>query len=120
MPPRKKNPGSPKHRPTKELRRQVETMAGLGIRQIDMCPVVGVSKPTLEKYYRKELDSGMAKARTRVAQTLFQMATTGRDFQATKYWLEQQGGDQWVTRQRHEHTGTDGSDLVLKVVYDDA
>lgn len=118
--PRSPKSGRAAHKPTKELRRQVETMAGLGVKQVDMCQVIGIgSKNTLEKYYRKELDSGMAKARTRVAQTLFQMATTGRDFNATKYWLQQQGGDQWVERNRHEHTGANGADIPLRVVYDD-
>lgn len=80
-------------------------MAGLGIKQDDMCKVVGIgSKMTLIKHYRQELDSGMAKARARVMETLFKMATSGRDYKATRYWLEVQGGREWNPAQRFEHS----------------
>lgn len=93
---RNRKGGAPRHVPTPQLRSQVETLAGLGMRQDDMLPVIGLgSKNTLEKYYRAELDSGMAKARAVVAKTLYQMATSGHDFNATKYWLQQQGGPEW-------------------------
>ncbi len=85
-----------RHEPTDRDRKQVETLAGIGVRQDDICRVIGIaSKATLHKYYRTELDAGKAKARSKVMETLFGMATSGRNFPATKYWLEQQGGDEW-------------------------
>lgn len=80
-------------------------MAGLGIRQEDMLKVLGIgSKMTLIKHYRVELDTGMAKARAKVMETLFKMATSGRDYKATRYWLEVQGGREWNPALRVEHS----------------
>ena len=87
---------APSHEPTDHDREQVEKMSGLGMRQDDICLVLGIgSKATLNKYYRAELDRGKSAARQKVMDTLFGMATSGRNFPATKYWLEQQGGDEW-------------------------
>jgi len=67
--------GRPPHKPTPELRRQVETMAGYGIPAADICLSVGVSPMTLRKHYRHELDIGHVKANSAVAQSLFKKAT---------------------------------------------
>jgi hypothetical protein len=40
--------------------------------------VIGVSKPTLEKHYRDELDRAQSEANARVAESLFRKATGER------------------------------------------
>lgn len=65
----------------------VEFMAGAGIPEDKMCqlirhpqadgsPALPISKNTLLKHFRQEIDSGHAKADTLVAQGLFKNATT--------------------------------------------
>jgi len=64
--------GRPRFEPTEEQRRNVEIMTGLGIPQTDICLMVRgpkgkpISLTTLEKHFRKEIDSGAANLRTRV------------------------------------------------------
>ncbi len=62
------------HEPTPETRKQVETMTGFGVPQADVAKLLGISKPTLDKHYRPELDTGMLKANVQVTQSLFQKA----------------------------------------------
>src|SRR4051794_35682031 len=73
--------GRPAHTPTEATRRQVEAMATYGIPQLDIARVVGISKNTLEKHYRDELDLAASKANAMVGQNLFRMATE-KDFKA--------------------------------------
>jgi hypothetical protein len=60
--------GQPAFQPTDEQRKNVETLVGLGIRQEDICQIVRdkrdkpISVPTLEKHFRKEIDTGATKA----------------------------------------------------------
>ncbi len=82
----KKN-GRPPHKPTDESRKAVETMAGYGILQEDIGKVVGVSKPTLEKHYREELDTGAIKANSMVAQSLYNQAISG-NVTAAIWWTK--------------------------------
>jgi hypothetical protein len=62
------------HEPSEKDRKQVEAMASYGIPQLDIARVIGISLPTLEKWYRYELDTGASKANSMVAQSLFQKA----------------------------------------------
>jgi len=64
--------GRPRFEPTEEQRRNVEIMTGLGIPQTDICLMVRgpkgkpISLTTLEKHFRKEIDTGATNLRTRV------------------------------------------------------
>lgn len=90
------------HRPSPQQRAQVEALSGHGIKQEDIAAYIGVSKETLRKHYRKQLDMGKITATAAVAQTLYVMAKSGKDFQATKFWLLQRAKDQWSEVSRHE------------------
>lgn len=63
------------HKPTDQQRALVEAMAAYGIPQEDIGRVVGVSHPTLRKYYKKELANGAPKVNARVGKFLFHAAT---------------------------------------------
>jgi hypothetical protein len=71
--------GQPAFQPTEEQRKNVEILVGLGIRQEDICQLVRdrndkpISVPTLEKHFRKEIDTGAMKANAMVGS--FVMAT---------------------------------------------
>jgi len=80
------------HEPTDKLRSEVELLSGLGLRQEDICRVVGVSLPTLHKYYREELDLGMAKANANVARALYRQAIDEGNTTAMIFWLKCRAG----------------------------
>lgn len=71
--------GRPAFVPTAQERKQVEALAGYGVPQDQIALLVrdGIDKGTLLKYFRHELDRGMAAANAKVAETLFQQAVSG-------------------------------------------
>lgn len=78
------------HIPTDAVRKQVEAMAAYGIPEWDIARVLGITIPTLRKYYRFELDTGGVKANAQVAKNLFRIATgQGREaVVAAIFWLK--------------------------------
>ena len=73
----KRKAGRPKHEPTDALRKQVESMAGVGIGADDIATVLELSKTTLYKHYKKELKKGHIKANAKVAAALYNNALSG-------------------------------------------
>jgi hypothetical protein len=76
--------GQPPHEPTDIARRTVKTMTACGLKQTDICAVLDISVPTLEKYYRRELDIGAAEVHTMIGQSLIFNAIGGPDRDWTK------------------------------------
>ena len=101
-----------KHEPTPETRVQVKTLASVGTPQEQIAIVVGITKNTLLKYYRKELDTAMTMANAKVAQSLFQQATAGNT-SAAIFWLKCRAG--WVDTQKVEMTGANGGDINVTI-----
>lgn len=73
--------GRPPFQPTAEQRRNVEVLAGLGLTQDEICllvvnPTTGrpVTRDTLERYFRTELETGAPKAHAKVAESLYKRA----------------------------------------------
>jgi hypothetical protein len=100
--------GTPAHVPTDAARKQVEALAAYGIKQEEICKVVGVSLPTLHKYYRSELDKAMVQANARVAESLFKKATGEGSSAVTAaiFWLKTRAG--WKETVVNEITGSIG------------
>jgi hypothetical protein len=76
--------GKPEFVPTAEHRRQVETLAGLGIPHDDIAVLIlnantggHIAKATLQKYFEQELKAGHVKANSAIAQSLYKQATEG-------------------------------------------
>lgn len=78
--------------PTSDQRRTVKTMAGFGIPHTDIAPFIGIDTKTLRKHFREELDRGMTEANAKVAQSLFQMATQGKNVAAAIFWMKARAG----------------------------
>jgi replication-associated recombination protein RarA len=79
----------PQLKPTQEQRHLVRSMAGMGIPHGEIARKIGVRSPkTLRKHFRHELDLGATEANYKVAQTLFQMATSGKSPAATIFWAK--------------------------------
>jgi len=96
--------------PTDEQRRLVKAMAGYGVPHDDIALVVKCSPPTLRKWFRHELDVATIEANARVAQTLYQQATTPGNIAATIFWLKARAG--WREKQQVEVTGKDDEPIV--------
>jgi hypothetical protein len=90
----------PKFEPTDEQRKLVKMMSGFGIPQNDIALHLEIDPTTLRKHFRRELDRGMIEANVKVAQSLFQMATTGKNVAAAIFWMKARA--QW--REKHEVT----------------
>jgi len=88
--------------PTPEDRRMVRAFAGFGVPQEDIARHLGLDSKTLRKHFRNELDRGIVDANAKVAQSLFQMATTGKNVAAAIFWMKCRGG--WREKQVVEHS----------------
>jgi hypothetical protein len=85
------------HEPTEHHRNLVRSLAGIGVPHADIAILVGVTRPTLSKYYREDMEKGMAEANAKVAKTLFERAVSG-DLGAAIFWAKARMG--W--REKHE------------------
>lgn len=76
-------------------------MAGFGVPQEEIATFLEIDGKTLRKHFRAELDRGSIEATTKVAQSLFRMATEGNNVAAAIFWMKARAG--WSERQRIEH-----------------
>lgn len=84
--------GRPVYVPTDKDRATVKAMVGYGIKQHDVAAVLGIHDDTLRKYYGPELATAMIEANAAVAQSLFWMATKGRNVAAAIFWAKTRMG----------------------------
>ena len=105
--------GRPSHKPDEASRRQVEALAGYGVREDEIAEFVGVDPKTLRKHYRPELRQGHIKANAKVAENLYRRATgEGREaVTAAIFWLKTRAG--WRETLSHEVSGTDGAPIEV-------
>lgn len=75
-------------------RAQVKALSGFGIPQEQIAQLIGVSKPTLRKYYLQEISAGMVMANAKVAESLFRQATDQHkpNVVAAIFWLKCRAG----------------------------
>jgi hypothetical protein len=72
--------GRPRFKPSESDRKSVQTMAAFAVPEEQIARTIGrrgISPKTLRKCFRQELSTGIALANAKLAQTLFQMATSG-------------------------------------------
>lgn len=103
-----------KHKPTAETRRLVETLAGYGVPQGQIGPLVGegINEDTLCKWYRKELDVGVAKANANVGKTFYgQVTGENPNISALIWWTKSRMG--WKETITTEHVGKDGGPIEI-------
>jgi hypothetical protein len=83
----------PAFKATEQQRQLTQSMAAYGIPQESIAKVIGVRSPkTLRKHFRRELDLSAIEANTRVAQTAYRLATSGKSVCATMFWLRCRAG----------------------------
>lgn len=101
------------HKPTTEMRAQVEALSGYGVRQDEIALYLGIDPKTLRNYYRDQLDKGTTKANVAVARSLHKQAVDG-NVAASIFWLKARAG--WREKQEIELSGPDGG--AVKVAFD--
>lgn len=105
--------------PTAEQRRLVKTLSGFGVRHDDIARQVGIDPKTLRLRLRDELDRGSVEATAKVAQSLYQMATTGKNVAAAIFWMKARAG--WRDVPEHTiETQTPVQVIIRKAGDDDA
>lgn len=104
--------GRPKHEPTEASRKLVLTLAGYGVPQEEIARQVGINAETLRIHYRKELDSGTARANAQVAASLFRKATSDgpQSTAAAIFWMKTRAG--WKETTVNQHVGDDDGPAI--------
>jgi DNA invertase Pin-like site-specific DNA recombinase len=100
--------GRPPFEPKKEERFAVKIMAATGIPHDAIAEAVGITKPTLKKYFADELKNGKTQTNARMAQSIYRQGMKG-NMTAAIFWMKTQAG--WKETVVNEHTGKDGKDL---------
>ena len=83
-------------------------MSGLGVPHEGIAVLLDIDPKTLRKHFHPELERGSVEATAKVAQSLFQMATSGKNVAAAIFWMKARAG--W--REKHEVRVTSGDDLT--------
>ncbi len=84
-------PGHPSHEPTQANRTTVTKMTAYGIDQETISKCIGISKPTLHKHYRHELDTAKADCIVEVADRLISKIRND-DGPSIMFYLKTQAG----------------------------
>lgn len=84
--------------PNKRDSTQVETLAGMGATEEFIAAHLNLTPEQLREYYSKPLTHGQEEANLRVAETFFEMATSGENAQATIAWLKMRAPEKWSER----------------------
>jgi hypothetical protein len=92
--PAKRTAGRPKHEVSEAMTRQIEMLSGIGVPIDQIGRVVGIDKKTIHRHYRDALDIGQAKATSKIAKRLFDIATgeSKEALTACIFWLKCRGG----------------------------
>ena len=75
------------HRVTRKSRKQVESLAAVGIQQEVIGEILGITSKTLRAHYKAELKVSSAKANAAVAGQLYK-AAVGGDVRAQIFWCK--------------------------------
>ena len=104
----------PKFIPTDLQRTTVKSLAAYGIPHEEIAKMIGLrSAKTLRRHFREELTRGSIEATAQVSQTLYQMATSGKEPACTIFWMKVRGG--WREKQSAETKPAAVPDFVVVV-----
>jgi hypothetical protein len=73
---------------TEDQERQIETLAGLGLKQKAIAEIMGCGTDTLRTKFQDVMAKGRQKATSVVAQTAYNMARSGKCPVMTIFWLK--------------------------------
>jgi hypothetical protein len=102
----------PKYVPTEEQRRTVKALAAYGMKHEGIARLVSLRSPkTLRKHFREELILGEIEGVAEIAQTLYNMAKSGKDSRSTIHYLERR--QRWLDVQSLENRPAAIPDFVV-------
>ena len=104
------------HKPTDENRQKAEQLASVGLPYVMIADLIddGINVDTLQKYYKKELHRGAAKACAKVGNALFKKCMDG-DTASLIFWAKTRMG--WKETNTHEvinKTPQESRDEIIK------
>lgn len=105
--------GNPEHVPTAEQRKIVETHAACGTPHWLIALELQITEPTLYKYYRQELDTGLLRVNARIASLIAKQALGGCKTSQIA-WMKSRGG--WAEKNALILTGPGGGAVELAAV----
>lgn len=93
--------------PTEKERQQVERMVGFGLTQEQIAKILNIAESTLKKYFQDELNNGVSRINSAVAQNLFSIATSREQgsVAAAIFWMKTRG--RWRETNHLVHSGDD-------------
>ena len=100
------------HEPSDASRQLVNIHSTIGTRHDTLARLIGIDVKTMYKYYRDELDLGMARANAVIGGALFNKAKNG-DTTAQIFWMKTRCG--WRETNVLEHTGTNGGPIQTEI-----
>jgi hypothetical protein len=114
----KKKRGRPKLEITDKDKQQVSVLAGLGLTRDQIALVMGMSDESVGKYFRRELEEGVAKANAKVAQNLFSIATSREQgsVAAAIFWMKSRARWRETTHIEHLHAADENYVDALRMV----
>lgn len=80
------------HQPSEEFRIKIKALKSFGNTHDAIADYLKISRNTLEKYYRQELDEAVIEANEAVANCLYNKAVRNNDTAAQIFWLKTRGG----------------------------
>jgi hypothetical protein len=91
----------------------VKAFASYGITQEEICTYLKITKPTLHKHYRDEIDTARLAANANIARRLYQAAIEEGNVGAMIFWLKSRA--KWSEKAETEHTG----EVRIRIVRDE-
>jgi hypothetical protein len=113
-----RGPGRPPHVPSEKTRTQVELCMAFGNTQAETAAIMGISVPTLEKYYAEEIATGSDKTLWKLGANVYRQAMKD-DSKAAEHakWILARRSAAWRDVSRHEHTGKGGGPIQHEIDY---
>lgn len=102
-------------KPTETQTQEIYRMAMIGLTEAQISRILGVGESTFQHACKKDdalrqtVLKGREKGNDKVHQTLFDMATNGKNPAATIFWMKVRS--HWKETQVIEHTGADGAPI---------
>ena len=98
--------------PNARDRKQVQTLAGLGASTKYITAHLRLTESQLKEYYQQDFDYGVEHANLEVAETFFQLATSGEYPQITAQWMKMRAG--WSETTPQADNEDDSSEEIAK------